>query len=485
MAKVILPITNGFYRLDSLPLSAQECTNWYPVKLELPGLSAQALYGTPGAEQVATSGPFVTSANRGGLTFQDKPYFVNGEALYRLESDYTLSNLGVVEGTERVSMAVGSSQMMILVPGGKGYIFTTGPDSLVEITDTDFRANGDPQHVAFVDGYFVCTTDENKFIISALNDGADWNALDFGSAEALPDKMMAPAVFRNQLFITGESSVEGFNNQGGMSDFPFVRSGQFFERGVLAPHTLVNAYDAVYFIGSGAGESPAIWRYAGGSEAQKISTIAIESILQEFTEAEIAECFAWRYAQKGGYFVGFSLPTTCLVYEQVSGLWHERKSTITNPDLTVKTVRWRANCIVEAYGELFIGDSESGRIGRLDIDIYSEYGEAIQRTISTQPFQNNMESFFVASLELTIESGVGNPDSVDPVIAMARSLDGKTWTDETLRKMGMGEIGEYQKRVIWRRLGRAKRFETFRFRLSDPIKPVIMQLTADIRPGLK
>ena len=127
----------------------------------------------------------------------------------------------------------------------------------VEITDSDFRANGDPQYVAFVDGYFVFTTDEKKFIVSALNDGTSYNALDFGSAESDPDKVIAPIVYKNQLFITGVTTTEAFQNIGG-ADFPFQRSGLFIDKGVAAPHSLVKSQDSFMFIGGGENESPTI-----------------------------------------------------------------------------------------------------------------------------------------------------------------------------------------------------------------------------------
>ena len=44
----------------------------------------------------------------------------------------------------------------------------------------------------------------------------------------------------------------------------------------------------------------------------------------------------------------------------------------------------------------------------------------------------------------------------------------------------MGKVGEYDKRLIWRRNGRASRFELFKFTMSDPVKPVLIQLTAEI-----
>ena len=90
-----------------------------------------------------------------------------------------------------------------------------------------------------------------------------------------------------------------------------------------------------------------------------------------------------------------------------------------------------------------------------------------------------MESFTVPSLELTMEAGVGNEAVIDPQIMMDRSTDGgKTFVDQRIRSIG--KIGEYNKRTIWRRNGRAARFEIFRFTLSDAVKPVIIQLTADM-----
>jgi hypothetical protein len=66
---------------------------------------------------------------------------------------------------------------------------------------------------------------------------------------------------------------------------------------------------------------------------------------------------------------------------------------------------------------------------------------------------------------------------------MDRSMDGKTWSDQRLRKLG--RMGEYDRRAVWRRNGRASRLEVFRFTLSDAVKPVIIQLTANIVPGAK
>ena len=472
MPTAILPIANGFYMSDSLPISAQECTNFYPNKITAaPALSTETLFGTAGSTQLATSG-VILQQNRGSHTMAGIAYFVNGNAIYRLSADNTLSNLGEISGSGRVSMADNGTQLLILVPGGEGFILTDDPPVLTKITDADFTANGNPQYVVFIDGYFALTTDSKKFIVSAINNGLSYNALDFGTAEADPDKIVAPVVFNNQLFIAGSETTEAFQNQGG-TGFPFQRSGLFMAKGVKAPFSIVNSSDTFMFIGGGENESPAIWAYQGNSYI-KVSTTAIDSILSSTSEADIVSAFAWSYAQDGAYFVGFSLPNTTLVFDTISAKWHERKSNV-NGD----TIRSRINSVTSAYGLILVGDSQDGRIGNLSTEVYTEYGNNIVRRVATQPFQNNMESFTVPSLELTMEAGVGNEAVVNPQIMMDRSTDGgKTFVDQRTRSIG--KIGQYNKRTIWRRNGRTARFEVFRFTLSDAVKPVIIQLTADL-----
>ncbi len=469
MPNTILPIANGYYESDSLPISAQECINFYPNIVQAPSLNQETLFGTPGLEQVAIASELEVS--RGAHEMNGVPYFVIGNTLYSMDSSNVLTARGTISGSGLVSMADNGTQMLVLVPGGDGYIYTHASTTLTKITDVDFTANGNPQQVVYIDGYFCLTTDSKKFIVSSINDGLSYNALDFGTSESDPDDIVAPVVFKNQLFIGGSQTIEAFQNIGG-ADFPFQRTGLFLSKGIVSPFSIQSLQDTFIFIGSGYRESPAIWALSGNDVA-KISTTAIDKELGKLTSAQINDIYSWSYAQKGAYFVGFALPSTTFVYDLISQRWHERKSVIENT-----LGAYRVKSLVRAYNNVYCGDIGDGRVGRLDPDIYNEYGTSIQRTIVTQPFQNNMNSFVLPSIEMTVESGVGNSDSDDPLIGMARSKNGKTWASTRYRKIG--KIGEYDKRAIWRRNGRASRFELFKFTLSDPVKPVLIQLTADI-----
>lgn len=480
MTKTALPITTGFYVSRSKPVSNQNCINMY-VQVVQSGLAEEVLFGTPGLSQLATVGG-AKLANRGAHVMADIPYFVQGGWLYSLDrtvsgttETFSTTLLGVISGSGLVSMADNGTQLMILVPGGTGYIYTVA-GGLVEITDADFTANGAPQYVVYIDGYFVCTTDSKKFIVSALNDGTSYNALDFGSAEADPDDIVAPLVHRNQLYIAGSETTETFQNIGG-TDFPFQRvQGFVMDSGLDAPLSIVNAHGTFYCIGGDVRESPQVLAF-DGSQMVPISSDGVDVLLQDLTPEELSQVSGFSYSEDGARFVGWILPTTAIVFERGSGKWHERKSRITNIDGTTET-RWRVQSLVSAYSKIIVADYVDGRIGFLCDTSCTEYGEEIFREVTTMPFSNLGNGLSFPHLELTIESGVGDATTPNPRVTLSRSTDGRTWTAPRLRSMG--GVGEYGQRLIWRRNGRVNRFELFKLRMSDPVKPVFIKLEADV-----
>lgn len=487
MPLVPLPITNGFYNSDSLPVSHQECVNWRPNIVEVPGaLSQETLIGIAGINQISTTGQ-VNEANRGRHVKAGRPYFLNGETLIRVDRNidgagvitFTNVQLGTIPGNELVSMSDNGTQLMILVPGGKGFIVNedAGP-VFQEITDTDFTANGNPQFVEFIDSFFIVTTDTKKFIKSAANDGLSWNALDAGTAEADPDVIVAPIVHRNRLYIAGSETIEDFVNQPVGADFPFIRGGLVIPKGVFAPLSLIDTGDTFMFVGGGTNESAAIWALAGNS-VQKVSTIAIDVLLGDLTDAQTENISSYTYGLDGAIFICFILPRTTICYNTITGRWHEEKS-ITQDDSGLDQVSSRrVSGVVTAYGLTLCGDNIDGRIGSLKSDVFTEYGELMHRTFSTQPFSDVGNAITVASLELTLASGAGDFETLDPQINMSTSTNNVTFNDEI--STSIGALGEYDHRATWTRLGRFPRFVSFRFTMSDPVDPTIIKLEANMR----
>jgi len=323
MPKVALPIGGGSYQSESSPISQQQAINLYVNIVQAPALSQETLFGTPGINQLATSGT-IKQINRGSQTFKDRSYHVNGTALYRLNrtidgdgvQTFATEDLGTIAGSGFVFMKSNGDQLMILSPGGSGYIFEDSGDTLTTISAGGFTANGAPQTLEFIAGFFVCTTDEKVAIVSAPNDGLTWNSLDFLSAEADPDPLVGEIEHKGQLFLFGTQTTQ-VAVPVATADTPLqIQPGFELSKGLTAPFSVVPANDTILWVGAGKDESPAIWMFTGSS-TQKISSTAIDNILQGLTDAEASNIHAVSYAQKGASRVNGTIANQTLLMVEV------------------------------------------------------------------------------------------------------------------------------------------------------------------------
>ena len=337
---VSIPFAQGFYQSPSLDISNQQCVNFYPNIAQTGTPFSETLLGTAGIRGVLSTGK-IKQANRGGWVKSGSPYFVNGTTLYRVdfaivngEEQWSSIPLGTIDGEERCLFADNGVQLVVLVPNGKGYVLDeSAATPFQEITDTDFTTtNGKPVSIAYLDGFFVVSTDEKKIKVSAINNALSWNPLNFSGAEADPDDIVGLNVFRNQLYVIGTETTEPFANAG-LAGFPFQRiQGGVVPKGMSSVYAAINTSDAYMWLGSGRGETPAIWLLSGGTP-QKVSTTAIDALISKLAPEEISDCFAWSYGEAGAYFVGFTFNSITLVYDLITSRWHERESIIPNSNM--------------------------------------------------------------------------------------------------------------------------------------------------------
>jgi hypothetical protein len=474
-----LPIAGGFYKSSVIPVNTQCCVNAYPVITQSADFERHSLFGTPGLNQLTSVD---TGFCRGALEMADVPYFVIGETLYRLNrtvmtsvDSFSTTTIGTIPGSTRVSMAQNGDQLMVLVPGGNGYIYDRTTDTFAQITDSDFVANGNPQHVIFIDSYFVCSTDTDKFICSNVNDGTSWDALDAGTAEADPDAIVAPAALNSRLFMLGSKTIQPFQNIGG-SAFPFQAiPAATIPKGCYAPFSVITTNNAIVWIGGGENEAPGVWAYSSGYP-EKISHEGIDHLLGQMTANELQAVVAWSYAENGAHFVGFGLDDSTIVYDFTSGRWHERKTRVYDEYGYPVEAPWRANAVVRAYNRTIVGDNASGKIGEASLNVYSEYGDEILRYFCSQPFENQGAPFRITKLEATTDSGAVSSDESDPQIRLAFSRDGAVFGPERSRLIG--KVGERHKRQIWRKNGRFDRRAVIKISFSDKSKFALVKMQA-------
>jgi hypothetical protein len=474
-----IPI-GGYYKMDSLPISGQECVNLYVNIPETTTVSKKQLLKPAGIRLATTAG--ADAPNRGRHNFLGLPYFVQGTELYRVDqaidafgaasySSTLVSGATSLPGTEQVIMADNGQeggQMIIVCPAlntkFNAFIYTTG-GGLVAISDNDF--DGPVSDVNYVDGYFWFTKkDGQKVFISDLRDGAAYIATDFTSAEADPDYNVRSFILRNQPYVFGEQTVQAYQNVGG-AGFPFTYiQGSVQAKGLASLYAIEETNDLMMFLGGAVNESPSIWITNGGS-IEKLSTVPIDEAISSYDADTISNCFAWTYSQAGAQFVAFTFPgEACFVYDFKSSEWHTRESV----DGEGNPIPCRISGVVEAYGLLMVGDSISNKIGILDRSVYTEYGEQIRRRFVTPQIDNEGQPFFMDSAEVVSKTGIGltSGQGSNPLISLSISRDGGR-TYDGARERTVGRIGQYAIRTIWTQLGRAFREVCFKFEMSDPV----------------
>lgn len=474
--RIPLPIPLGFYQSASVPMAQETCVNWIPVVMEAPALNDRMLLQVAGIPQFGTT---TNGACRGGSVFAGVPFFVNGNKLVSYGPSGIATEHGEIEGIGRIDMANNGSSLVIVVPNGKGYVWDGV--TLTPITDPDYQKS---DTVEFYRGFFVFTTSNGKqLFVSNLNTPLTFSALDFGSAEGDPDRIVTQVLDHDELSILGEVTTENFKLVGG-AGFPLqIIPGAYTEKGAAAKFGVVKFDNTYLFIGGGVNEKPAIWRQTSSSQASKVSTDAVDNEIQKFTKAEIAEAFAMTYTQRGQFLAIFTInstriPSKTFVYNstasQLSGqrVWSTFQTGVT-------TDSWRVNTIVKAYGKLLCGDAVDGRIGELDTEVFTEYGLNIFRQTTLQPFSVDGKTVFAGEFEAGFEGGLGltTGQGSDPIVRMDFSDDGgRTFSYETFRRLG--KIGEYGHRSIWKRQGDIPVARTIRLTVTDPIKANLNRLAA-------
>lgn len=490
MPRVQLPLGFSFYQSESAPFSSQRCINWIPVIAESAALNTRALFQPPGLKQFVDSG---LSVNRGSITADGVSYFVNANSLISVSSSGVVTNFGNISGSGRVSLAVnaknadsGSQFIVIVVPGGDAYAFATVTNILTKITDSDFLTSS---QVVFKDGFFIFAAfDGSVFFISNLNDPLTYDALDRGTAEISPDRIVGLHVNHNELFVAGIDTIELFQNIGG-AGFPFQRiEGANIQKGVHAKFSQVEFDNTFCFVGGGLNELSAVWKVTGSSSAIKISTDAIDKETQKFTRDEIENSFAMTYARHGQFLAIFTfesarIPSRTFVYNATASallqqkVWFELQDGVTDG-------RFRVQSITSAYGKLLVGDSTTGVIGELDTDTLDYYGDEIFRRSTTAPFSENGLPIFAGEFEATFQSGVGLTagQGSDPLVKMRKSDDGGR-TFKGPWKRAIGKIGKYGQRSVWRRQGRFPVSRMVELTITDKVRANLIKLAATPEVG--
>lgn len=477
-----VPLSNGFYIDEAVNLSNQECLNLIPVVVETKGsLSVDALRSPAGIKEIALDegqGPC-----RGTIRFNNGLFAVFGNRFYQVFEDGSRVAIGdEVKGTGRVALAENGRVIAVVVPETiYGYFYQASNNTLKEIVDQTFIDYGRKLDVTQLDGYFVYVTVKEFFISSLVidNDGMNFYGLQYGAAEASTDDNVACAAIKGEIYIFGEFTIEVFRNTG--ADFPFQRiNGAKVDRGLLARDSVMPFQNSYLFIGAGKNEGISIWQ-GGAGTSQRLSTPAIDNILQQLPIEDLRQAYSFKYAESGNYFCGFTIPNQItLVFDDTTStkvggpIWHRRASSADGTGVS------RVSHYEQVYGKIYAFDSSDARIGLLDIDLFQEYGENILRRFNTVYFSRGGYRFQIYALELKAQFGKSTPYhgvSFPNYISLQTSSNGTDFNTE-IQKL-LPESPRDAQRMIWRRIGNFDYSAAFQFDVLTDRKITFTKLVVE------
>ena len=498
------PILGSSYVVRSVNAADNRMVNLFPEIIPEGGKEPAFLNRAPGLKLLNTVG---NGPIRGLWAFSPDDgtgFVVSGTQLYKINNSYTATLLGSVSGTGPVSMADNGTQLFIAC-NGPSYIYNSTTGGFGQITDPDFPG---AVTVAYLDGYFVFNEpNSQKLWVTQLLDGTSIDPLDFASTEGSPDGLLAVVSNFREVWAFGTNSIEVWFDSGA-TDFPLQRiQGAFNELGCAAPYSVAKMDNGLFWLGRDRRGQGIVYR-ANGYTGQRISTHAVEWQIQQYSN--MSDAIGYTYQQDGHSFYVLVFPTanTTWVYDVATQAWHERAGW-NNGFFT----RHRGNCQMAFNNKILIGDFENGNVYAFDLTDYSD-NNSIQKWLRTwralPTGQNNLKRTAQHSLQLDIESGVGLNGSMiaetiylltenneylitengdylisdettpitqgsDPQVMLRWSDDGgHTWSNEHWSPIG--KIGEYYKRVFWRRLGMTLKLRDRVYEVSgtDPVKIDIM-----------
>lgn len=435
--------------------------------------SAAALIGTPGTEPYKTlSG----GATRGLHRFTaDIAIAIMGDAVWKIVRGSTDSLIGTIDSNTTPARMDDNGTTIMLVTGDYGYFIDPIAETVSLISDPAFSG---ADFVGFVAGRLVWNkkntgqwqyTEPYSIVIDALN---------FYTAESSPDNISALAVNHSEIWLFGPNSVETWVQTGDNND-PFARiQGGQMETGIDAPASLSKMDNTLFWLGGDDRGRGIVLKAVGYSQAQRVSTHAIEFAIASYVDTEDAISFS--YQQEGHTFYVLSFPTAnkTWCFDASTGLWHERAYRDPN---TNQMNRIKSAFQMEFDGDTITGDWSTNSLYRLKLDTYTDNFVQIPRIRTCPHLANDLKQQLFHSMQIDMETGVGlgvGSQFTDPQAMLQWSDDGgHTWSNEYW--VPIGKVGEYKTRAKWRRLGRS-RDRVFRLMIVDPVKVVIIGATAEV-----
>jgi hypothetical protein len=311
-----------------------------------------------------------------------------------------------------------------------------------------------------------------------------WQAINVFDADSTTDTIVQIKVCGNELWVFGRSSYEVWFDTGDISKLFKRISGAAYNIGCGARNSVSLLGGHLFWLGSSLDGDGIVWK-SSGTNAERISTTAIEKIIKSVPVLD--DAYSLVYQVSGHFVYILTLPSAgvTLAYDLSTGFWNERS--YRDPETSVYS-QYRMRFSTFCFGKNLMSDakitvnvddptvkyahilelSETTYVEEIDNFSFSTgyFPTPIVRYRRSPAISSGQRDIFYHKLELQMQAGVGiGTYSDDPRIDTALRDDPEIsirWSDDNGYTWGnyhttkLGKLGDYGKRVIFNRLGKAQ-----------------------------
>ena len=314
--------------------------------------------------------------------------------------------------------------------------------------------------MTWIDGYYIFADGENLWN-TTLADETAFNPNERAGSDFAPDEIVGiDKTTDNKLIVFNRYTTERFYNNAG-SSFPFARiPNAAIPIGIVGTDAKASIGDGQWVVFGGSKEySPSF--YLLTNSYQNISTKEIDSIIDTYSDFELARMqIEYRDTRDQGLVI-CHLPRDVLVYDVTlsrklnENIWY-RWTSGENVYRAINGVYDPRNIDNDASGWIY-GDKQDNTIGKLDESISTQYGNIVEWRCSTPLVRVGGT---VQTAELV--TAPGHSSVKDDVVYLSTTKDGALYGPSVL--LPRGNQGDYQHRIILRRLGDYPRWFGIRVR---------------------
>jgi len=330
-----------------------------------------------------------------------------------------------------------TERILIISDGTDNYHITTA-DVITQIDEVD-----DPQYpqnnlgpVLFYDDYIVQAQSDGEIWNTEPDNFTSWTSLNVISSAMYGDELEAIVRLKDQIMAMGKQSIEFFFNNG-TSNSPFLRIDQnSLQLGLATKNSLSFAGESIMWVASTpavGGGSRQVWLIEGSRQGKRVSTPALERILNAET---ITSCTAWMETIAGHLIYVLNLATSgrTWVYDVSIGMWTEWK--------TASDAIFPGMAATSVDGQVYVQDATNGRIYTLNPTTYQDNGSNFTVTIQTDnydfgtPMAKFQSGLWLLGDNTTGTISVSEADDDYVTFKTARTID-MTVTHKFLAEGGM------------------------------------------------